>query len=447
MPFTLPPASSYRDEAVTHLKNLLRIDTSNPPGGELAAAQYIADALAKDGIETKVFESAPGRGNVWARLKGNGTGRPVMLIGHLDTVPASPEGWTHPPFDAVEADGCVWGRGAVDMKHMAAMSMTVMALLKRAGFSPSRDVLACFTADEEVGGAYGAGWMVDHQPDLIRAEYAIGEVGGFNIDTPKGRVYAVMTAEKGCAKLVARATGEGGHGSMPVKDNCLSKLGIAAYRLSQQGLKVRVTPAAASFIRALAAGQGGVKGLAMRAMLVPALTDFILDNFVKAPDQQRFLRAVLHDTVTPTVVRAGESGNVIPTEGEMQLDGRYLPGVSIEEFVEEVADACGPLVTVEAAGYGPPIEVPADTPLFKAIEAAIKASDPGAAVAPYLVSGYTDAKHYARLGIRTYGFTPLTLPPGFAFASLFHAVDERIPVDGFVDGAGMLLRLVAEFCA
>jgi acetylornithine deacetylase/succinyl-diaminopimelate desuccinylase-like protein len=447
MPFSIPPAPSFRDEALGHLKNLVRINTSNPPGGELKAAQYIADALAKDGFEPKVFESAPGRGNVWCRLKGTGTGRPLMLIGHLDTVPATAEGWTHPPFDAVEQDGFIWGRGTIDMKQMAAMSVTVMATLKRAGFTPSRDLICCFTADEETGGAYGAGWMVDNQPDLIRAEYALGEVGGFTIETPGRRIYPVMTAEKGVARLVVRARGEGGHGSMPVADNAVSKLGLAAYRLSNTPLPVKVTPTAAAFIRTLARETGGVRGLAMRLMLVPAFTDAIIDTLVKAPDQQRFLRAILHNTVTPTVVHAGGQVNVIPTEATMMLDGRHLPGVTIEELVEEVAEALGPLVTVEPAGYGQPVEAPRETPLFRAIERTIAAVDPRGVVAPYLVSGYTDAKHYARLGITVYGFTPLRLPPGFPFAQLFHAVNERIPVEGFIEGTGTLMRLCADFCA
>jgi acetylornithine deacetylase/succinyl-diaminopimelate desuccinylase-like protein len=446
MPFEIPQPQSYRDEALAHLRNLIRIDTSNPPGNELAAAQYVADALAKEGLDPKVFESAPGRGNVWCRIKGGGTGRPVMLIAHLDTVPAQAEGWTHPPREAVVADGCVWGRGALDMKNMAAMSLTSMLVLKKAGFSPARDLVLCFTADEEAGGALGAGWMVDNQPDLVRAEYALGEVGGFSIETPGRRVYPVMNAEKGVARLNVKAKGEGGHGSMPVRDNAISKLGIAAYRLSRLPLPARVTPAAAGFIRTLARATGGVRGAVMRLMLVPALTDIIIDHLVRDPEQQRFLRAVLHDTVSPTVVRAGEPVNVIPTEAEMQLDGRFLPGVKIEEFVEEVADALGPLVTVEAAGYGPPIETPADTPLFSAIERAISEYDPGAVTAPYLLTGYTDAKHYARLGVRTYGFTPLKLPPGFPFARLFHAVDERIPLDGFCEGTGVLLKLCADFC-
>jgi acetylornithine deacetylase/succinyl-diaminopimelate desuccinylase-like protein len=446
MPFEIPGPAGYRDEALGHLKNLIRIDTSNPPGGEMIAAAYVADALLKEGLDPKVFQSAPGRGNIWCRLAGDGSAPPLMLISHLDVVPADPAGWKHPPFAAEEDGGFIWGRGAVDMKHMAAMSMTVMAALKRAGFRGKRDLLICFTADEEAGGEKGAGWMVDNQPDLLKAEYALGEVGGFTMETGGRRVYLVMTGEKGVARLKARAKGQGGHGSMPVKENAISKLGLAAHRLGAQRLPVRVTPLVEDFLKTLAAESGPVKGPVMRALAVPRLTDFVLDTLVRNPDRVRSLSAMLHNTVTPTIISGGIKDNVIPTEAEMILDGRFLPGVSIGDFLDEVTEAAGPTVEIERIGHMDPCEAPVDTPMFGAIRRAVAACDPGSIAAPFLSAGFTDAKHYTKLGIKTYGFTPLRLPADLPFAAMFHAADERIPVAGFTDGTTMLLKLVADFC-
>jgi acetylornithine deacetylase/succinyl-diaminopimelate desuccinylase-like protein len=446
MPFSMPSVDQYREEALTHLKNLVRIDTSNPPGNELKACDYVAEALKRDGLEPRVFESAPGRGNVWCKLPGDGTGNPLMLIAHLDVVPADPVGWTHPPFAAEESGGFVYGRGTIDMKQMAAMSMTTMAVLKRAGYKGKRDLILCFTADEEEAGTYGAGWMVQNQPELIKAEYALGEVGGFSMEVGNRRVYPVMTGEKGVVRLKARARGQGGHGSMPVKDNAISKLGLAAYRFSAQRLPVRITPLVATFIRVLASVSGPVKGPALRSLLVPQLTDFVLDTLVRDPERVRSLSAMLHNTVSPTIIQAGSKDNVIPTQAEMDLDGRYLPGVTIEEFLDEVREAAGPGVEIVLDRYMGPLEAPFDTPLFEAIKRAILRTDPGALVTPFMISGFTDAKHYSTLGIKTYGFTPCRLPPDMPFASLFHAVDERIPVEGFVGGTTTLMNLVADFC-
>ena len=447
MSFQMPASDTYRTELLEHFKNLIRINTSNPPGGELVAARYVADALAKEGLEPRIFESAAGRGNVWCRLPGNGPSRPLMLIAHLDVVPADPSEWKHPPFEAVEDGGFIYGRGTVDMKHMAAMSMMAMILLKRGGFKGNRDVILCFTADEEATGAYGAGWMVENQPELLKAEYALGEVGGFTIETNGRRIYPIMTAEKGQTKIRVFAKGEGGHGSMPVTENAISKLGIAAYRLSRSHLKVRITDSASAFIKALADVNGGVKGAGMKLLLQPRMTDFIIENLVKDPEQKRYLGAILHNTVTPTVIRAGDKDNVIPTGAEMILDGRYLPGASFDEFLDEVEEALGTTVEMERPEvFGEPIEVPANTPIFNAIKKTVENSDRGAVAVPFLVSGYTDSKHYSKLGIKTYGFTPVRLPPGLPFASLFHAADERIPVEGFVSGADLLLRLVSDFC-
>ena len=446
MAFTLPQTGAFADEAVSHLKNLIRIDTTNPPGGETAAAKYCADALAREGLEPVVLESAPGRGNVVCRLAGEGSEPPLMLISHLDVVAAHPEGWDHPPFAAEEADGFIYGRGTVDMKHMAAMSLTVMTQLKRAGFRGKRDLVISFTADEEDGGQFGAGWLVENHPDLVRTDYAVGEVGGFSIETPHGRVYPIMTAEKGVVRMKARAKGAGGHGSMPVSDNAVGKLGIAAYRLSRIRLQPRVTDAARSFVTTLAARNGGAKGAVMKLMLKPALTDLIIDNLVSDPEQKRYLGAILHNTVTPTVVRAGEKFNVIPTDVEMDLDGRYLPGCPLDEFMEEVADALGPTVELEEVWHGEPIEAPSNTPLFEAIRREVEAGDRGATVTPYLSAGFTDWKHYSKLGIRVYGYTPMRLPPGLAFASLFHGVNERILRQSYIDGTGALMRLAAGYC-
>jgi acetylornithine deacetylase/succinyl-diaminopimelate desuccinylase-like protein len=438
--------SAYAEQAVLHLKSLIRIDTGNPPGNETKAAQYCADTLAQAGLDPVMLECVPGRGNTVCRLRGDGSASPLLLHAHLDTVRANPDGWTHPPFAAEEADGFIWGRGAVDMKHMVAMILAVMTQLKSAGFAGRRDIIACLTANEEEDGVNGAGWLVDNHADLIRTDFGLGEVGGMSVTVGGHRIYPVMTAEKGRMHFTASAKGEGGHGSMPVGDNAISKVGLAAYRLKNVRGTPHITRAARAMIKTAGRARGGLRGAFIDLLFMPPLTGFIIDRFTESEETARQLISMLYNTVTPTIWNAGGKFNVIPTGASMVLDGRMIPGVTVEEFTAEVRRLLGPTVEVEAGTASPALEAPLDTPLYRAIEQTVQKHDPGAVVSPYLMAGCTDWKAFSRLGMNMYGFTPVKFPADLEFSTLFHNVDERIPAQGFIDGVEMLKDLVTLYC-
>jgi len=431
-------------EAVQHLQALLRIDTTNPPGNELAAVEYVAGALRAAGVEPIVLESAPQRGNGIARLKGNGSLPPLLLYSHVDVVPAEPAHWTHAPFSGDIADGCVWGRGALDMKGITVMQLMTVLLLKRTGADLQRDVILAVTSDEEIDSDVGAEWLVKHHPDLVRAEYGLSEMGGQTMHIEGKRFYPVQTAEKGTCWLRLRATGKPGHGSVPHADNAIVHLARAIDRASKP-LPLHITPTAATYIQRLAHALGGTTGLLLSAALNPLLHDAAL----RAIADRSFadgLHAILHNTLSPNQLNAGYKVNVIPSEAEALLDGRLLPGFDVESFLAEVRSRLGDIFDLSIVHTSPPLEVSADTPLFKTIEQHLTRSDPGASVVPYMLTGATDAKLFAQLGTQCYGFAPMWLRPDEAYDGLIHGHDERISITALGFGVRVLFETVLDFC-
>ena len=438
-------------EVVHHLQALLRLDTTNPPGNELLAAEYLAGVLRAEGLEPQVLTSAPGRGNLVVRLQGTGAKPPLLLYSHTDVVPAEPEHWTHPPFAGEIADGYVWGRGAADMKDTVAEQLMVMLLLKRQGVRLERDVIFAATADEEIGGTegYGVPWLVKHHPALIDAEFALSEVGGYNMDFAGRPVYMVQVAEKGTVWLKVRARGKPGHGSVPHGDNAVVHLARAIDRLATHGLPYHLTDAAAGFLDAAAESAGNSPlGGALLALKTEAGAAQVFASGALGPDLGPFLYAMLHNTATPTGLTAGLKTNVIPGVAEAVLDGRNLPGYDTAAFLAELRAVMGDHLEYEVTLESPPLETPHSTPLFALMADALRAHDPAAtAVIPYMMSGATDAKYLAPLGVPTYGFAPLKLPPDMKFMEMFHAHDERAPVDGLGWGVRVLYEVVVKHCA
>jgi acetylornithine deacetylase/succinyl-diaminopimelate desuccinylase-like protein len=427
-----------QDEVVSLASELIRIDTTNTGDpatvvGERAAAEWVAEKLGEVGYETTYVESgAKGRGNVVARLAGADPSRGALLVhGHLDVVPADASEWSVHPFSGAVQDGYVWGRGAVDMKDMVAMTLAVARRFKRDGVVPPRDIVFAFVADEEAGGLFGAKWLVDNRPELFEGvTEAISEVGGFSITLKDDvRAYLVETAEKGIRWLKLRVRGTAGHGSMIHNDNAVAKLAAAVTKLGQHRFPVVLSPSVREFL----AGVSEITGLEFPE-------DDLEGSIGKLGALSRMIGATLRDTANPTMLSAGYKANVIPSVAEATVDCRILPGRE-EAFDREIAELLGPDVEREWLGL-PPVETTFDGALVDAMTASITAEDPGAKVLPYMLSGGTDAKSFQQLGIRNFGFAPLKLPADLDFSGLFHGVDERVPVDALQFGVRVLDRFL-----
>lgn len=441
-------------EATGLFQSLLRIDTSNPPGDEIVAARALQQSLELDGLQSEILESAPGRANLVCRLESasGGSEPPLLLATHLDVVPAGDHGrWTHPPFGAELHDGMIWGRGAVDMKNMVAMSAMVMKLLQRQRATLRRDVIFAAVADEEAGCNHGSRFLVEQHPDKVRAGYALGELGGYPLTIGRARVMPVQTAEKGICWLRITVRGPAGHGSIPRRDSAVVQLSRALARIGAGSLPQHNTQVVESFIRAVAALQPLPIRLVMPRLLNPRLSELILERFFPDKSKAATMRALLHNTATPTVVHAGERTNLIPDTAVAEIDGRTLPGQRPEDLIRELRALLGGELELEievlerASGA---MNHPPDSPLWDCIRSVVRRHDRGLTVVPYMIPGFTDAKYFARLGARWYGFSPVRFDPdsSLSFTDLFHGIDERIPEDGFHWGLQALYEVVDSFC-
>ena len=451
------------DELVATLCELIRIPSVNPPdpaGPELRVAEYLASALADAGVEHDVVEPFPGRGSITARLRGDGSGgEPLLLMSHLDVVPAAPDGWARDPFGADVADGYVWGRGAVDMKGTIAMDLAVIRLLaaeaRAAGRDPrsdpvpglTRDVLFAATADEEAGGHQGMGWLVDHHPERLRAAGALNECGGISVTVGGRRLYPIQVAEKGYAVYRITVHGAWGHASMPRPDNALLRAAEAVTRLAEPGVR-RLTPVMERFLGAAADALPRRPAAVLRGIIDAAPDDAI--DAVCEPTYARALRALLRDTISPTIMRAGVKYNVIPGVAELHVDCRVLPGTSEADVRSDIVARLGPALAevcnVELLIFGAPAESPAEGPLYDLLALTVRDHDADGVPLPVMAPFATDAKHTARLGIPTYGFSPLRLAADEPFLERFHGVDERVGLDALRWGLPVLYDVVRRFC-
>lgn len=440
------------DEVTRLLCDLIRFDTTNPPGNETAAAEYLARVLGEDGFECEVLESAPGRGSVVTRFKGSGSGPSLLLLSHLDVVPADPGEWSVPPFGGVVKDGFVWGRGALDMKSLTALEVVVLKLLKRRGVRLKGDVVLAATADEEKGGEAGAEWLVKNHPGKVCADYVINEFGGPAMPVGGKNLFPVQTAEKGILWLRIRAHGSPGHGSKPGSaDNAIMRINRVVERLGNYRDKVALVPTVRQYLGALAREDVRVRGLLTRLLEEPASADMVLDELSRV---DRFLaedvRAMVRMTVAPTMVHGGVKENVIPSECEAVFDCRVLPGQSSDGALKLIKRLLGDVgldrLEFEVIHAAEPSESGVDTPLFRQIVEVLGEFDRGCAVAPFLLTGSTDSRFFRRRGSVCYGFQPFLADMGYGeMWRTVHGVDERISVRNLVFGTSVLYSVVERF--
>lgn len=437
-----PAQTTPADEVVRICQELIRIDSTNfgdgSGPGERAAADYVVAQLREVGLEPTVVESEPGRTSVVVRVEGEDRDRAALCIhGHLDVVPANAADWQVDPFSGVEQDGCIWGRGAVDMKDMDAMILACIRDLARTGTKPPRDIVFAFFADEEAGGVKGSHYVVDHHPELFEGvTEAVSEVGGYSVTVPakdggETRAYLVQTAEKGILWLRLVATGRAGHGSVPNDENALVRLAEAISRINAHKWPREYLAS----VRELLDGLSDLTGTSW--------SDEDLEDLLEhLGGAQGFVRGTLQDTANFTMAEAGYKHNVIPQTACASLDARFLPGHD-EELLATIRELAGEHVAVEIVHQDIALDAPFEGPLVDAMKAALLAEDPGAQVLPYCLSGGTDNKALSRLGITGYGFAPLKLPADLDFAPMFHGIDERVPVSSLRFGATVLARFIA----
>jgi acetylornithine deacetylase/succinyl-diaminopimelate desuccinylase-like protein len=424
-----------QDEVAELLVDLIRINTSNPTHAERPAAEWVAHKLDEVGIESQIIEAAPGRASTVARIEGSDPSRaPLLIHGHLDVVPADAGEWSVDPFGGEVKDDQVWGRGAVDMKDMDAMTLAVVREWARAGRKPPRDVVLAFVSDEEAGGRLGAHHLVDNHADLFAdCTEAISEVGGFSVSLDEQtRLYLIQTAEKGINWLRLKASGAPGHGSMVHRDNAVTRLAAAVSRIGGHEWPIVVTDT----VRATVEGLSAVTGKNLEAEDVDSWLPLL-------GGAARMIGATIRNTTNPTMLEGGYKANVIPSRAEATIDARFLPGQE-EALLSTLDDLLGDGVEREFIVRDIAVETGFDGALVDAMSAALRAEDPDGHPLPYLMSGGTDAKSFSTLGMRCYGFSPLLLPPDFDFMALFHGIDERVPIEALQFGVRVLDRLLSS---
>jgi len=432
----------YYERPVELLQQLIRFNTTNPPGNERECVEWIDEVLRDGGYETKILAKDPERPNLLARLEGRGEVPPLLLYGHVDVVTVEGQSWRHPPFSGENIDGWVWGRGALDMKGGVAMMISAFLRAKAEGLTPPGDVLLLILSDEESGGDYGAKYLVaEHARLFDGVRYAIGEFGGFTLYVGRRRFYPIQVAEKQGCWLRAVVRGPGGHGSVPLRGGAMAKLARLLRRLDRRRLPVHVTPAARQFFETIAAASPFPTGTILRGLLDPHLTDRMLGLL---GSKGRAFDPLLHNTVAATIVRGGEKINVIPSEVTVDLDGRLLPGYTPTDLIAELRRLVGDDIEFEVIRYDPGPSEP-DMGLFETLAGIVREADPGGLPVPLLLPAFTDARLFSRLGVQTYGFLPMKLPADFDFVQTMHAADERIPAEALSFGAGAIYKALQRF--
>lgn len=434
-------------DPVTLTQQLVRFNTSNPPGNEGPCIEHIKTLLDGAGIPNQVLAPSPNRPNLIrpnliARLPGDGSAPPLLLQGHVDVVPADPALWQQPPFGGDVVDGYLWGRGSLDMKSGIAMMVTAMIRAKAEGITPAGDIILALVCDEEAGGDEGARFLVEnHKEQFDGVQYAIGEFGGFSFKLGRRRFYPIMVAEKQVCHLRATFRGIGGHASLARQGNPMMALGQFLQRVQSRDLPIHVTPEARLMFKAISQHLALPVRSAMAALLNPHLTALTL-KLLGA--KGRTFGPLFRNTVTPTVVRGGEQTNVVPSEVSVDLDGRLLPGLSPELLVAELTEIAGAGAEITVLRYDQGPRQP-DLGLFDTLGGIIKDADPEGIPVPMLMPAATDGRLFARLGIQTYGFLPMSLPDTLDFAATIHGPNERVPVDAINFGAAAFYALLQRY--
>jgi len=424
------------------LRQLIRFDTTNPPGNEKPCIDFIDQILQKAGIQTQIVACDPNRPNLIARYPGEGHAPPFLMYGHVDVVTTENQEWQHPPFEGRLVDGYVWGRGALDMKGAVAMMVAALIRAASANIKPAGDIILAVLSDEEAGGRYGAKYLAEEHPELFSGiKYAIGEFGGASMYIGKKVFYPIQVAEKQACWMTATIKGPAGHASMPIRGGAMAKLGRLLTQLDNISMPPHITPVTRQMVQAIAAELPPPAATLLKQLLNPMLTGSILKIL---GERGRQFKPLLYNTVTPTVVRGGSKINVIPSEIELQLDGRLLPGYTPADMLRELRQTIDPQIPIDILTHDPTVSEP-DMTFFPHLKKILKEMDPAGHPIPMILPGVTDARFFARLGIQTYGFTPMKLPPDFSFFSTVHSGDERIPADAVEFGTNAILRLIQTY--
>jgi acetylornithine deacetylase/succinyl-diaminopimelate desuccinylase-like protein len=436
-------------EIVRLLSDLIQIDTTNPPGNETEAAEYLVRDLTEEGFTCELFESAPGRGSVITRLNGSGGKSSLLLLSHLDVVAANPSEWRVDPFGGVVKDGFVWGRGALDMKSMTAIEVMVMKLLKRRHVKPKGDVILAAVADEEKGGEAGAGWLARNHPALVRADYVINEGGGLAAPIEGKNLYTIQTAEKGILWLRIKAKGTPGHGSiLGIADNAILRMNRVVERLGNFRSAIEIVPTVKDYVSEVAKRSRVARKDLMSLLEKPESGDRFLDRLAR---KDRFLaenvRARVRMTVAPTVIRGGVKENIIPSDCEAVFDCRILPTHSPIEALAAIKgllkDVGLEMLEFETIQASEPSESSSKTPLYGLIADVLKEFEPGCSVGPEMSTGGTDSRFFRKMGSVCYGFQPVRSDLAYGeMLRMIHGVDERISVENLVFGTSVLYRVV-----
>lgn len=437
-----PPVSG----PVELLQRLLRFDTSNPPGNEAECIAFARGLLQGEGVACETVAKDPARPNLLARVRGRGDAPPLLLYGHVDVVPAGEDGWTHPPFAGELQGGWVWGRGALDMKGGVAMMLWAVLRLAR-GAPPAGDVLLALLGDEEAGGGMGARFLVEEHPGRFAGiRRAVGEFGGMSVQWGSRRLYPVQVAEKTPCRVTATVHGLGGHGAVPVRGEAMGRLGRLLAALDAHAPPAHVTPLVRAFLEAMATALPAGAAREVLRMRDPAQVHAALGALAAAGrgDVAAWCAPLLFNTVNPTIVRGGGPRlNVVPDRATVEMDVRLLPGFTPDDVVAELRATVGAEVELDTfcapASPGEP-----DLEWFPQIAAVVREVDPEGVAVPWMLPATTDARHFKRLGIQTYGFTPMKLPAGFDAMHAVHAPDERIPAEAVEFGADALFRLLTR---
>ena len=444
--------NEIEQEITSFLSDLIRINTTNPPGNETAAAQFIAKYLAKEGFKTEIIESAPGRGSVVTRLAGSGEKPNLLLLSHLDVVAANPAEWSVNPFDGTVKDGYVYGRGAYDMKGMIAVEVLTLKMLKKNNIPLKGDVVFAGTADEEKGGEEGAGFLLRNHKEKVWCPYVLNEGGGLAVPQKKGNVYPIQTAEKGILWFKVKAKGTPGHGSMPnIADNAIIRINKVINKIEEYQPEITYVPTLRQYLAEIAKINPDLEPYFSRLLANPKQNEQILDELAKIDKAlAEEIRPRTKTTITPTIIHGGIKENIIPSECEAVFDCRVLPGQSVEKTFSTIknllVDVGLDKLSFDVIQIHDGNESTTQTPLYGAITSVLKEFEPGCGVTPALMTGGTDSRFFREAGCVCYGFQPMRPDePNDLLEKRMHGIDERITVENLVFGTSIFYETVKRF--
>ena len=428
------------EKPVELLQNLIRFDTTNPPGNEKAIITYLKEIIETAGLKTTILTKDENRPNLITRLPGRGDAPPLLLYGHVDVVTTAGQKWTHPPFDALIKDDMIWGRGALDMKGGIAMMVSALLRAHASGEKLPGDIILAIVPDEEVDGSQGARFLVENHADLFDGvRYAIGEGGGVSIQMGGEKFYTIMVAEKQICSIRATVRGKAGHGSMPRRGGATAKLAEMLDKLENGRLPVHITPVTEQMLSTMGKSLSFPTNLGLKMLLNPTFTDHVLNAL---GDKSVVMNPMLHNTVSPNIIRGGDKINVIPAEISVALDGRLLPQFTPDDMLRELRDLLGDDVELEVTHYDQGAGEP-DMSLFPLLADILKKADPSSTSIPMLLSGVTDGRFFSRIGIQTYGYLPMDISP--ELIDTIHAANERIPVEAMEFGTNAISEVLRQF--